>query len=148
MDAIVPYRPEMLRPLVDLWRESFEHGVGIADPHPIEEQRRFFVERIAPHFEVRVAMRDTEIVGFVAADAESVSQLFVRVGRHRQGIGTRLVDAAKTRSNGSLWLYTFARNAVARRFYERQGFVAIAHGFESTWQLDDVKYRWQRPGNI
>ena len=46
------------------------------------------------------------------------------------------------RSSGSLWLYTFARNYGARAFYERNGFVAIAFGFEPKWQLRDVKYQW------
>lgn len=148
MDAIVPYRPQMLQPLVDLWRASFEHGVGVMDPHPIEEQRQYFVEHVAALFEVSVALRDDAIVGFVASDAASISQLYVRVGCLRQGIGSRLVELAKSRSSGSLWLFTFARNATARRFYERHGFVAIAQGFEPTWQLEDVKYRWERPGNI
>ena len=148
MDAVVPYRPEMLQQLVDLWRASFEHGVGITDPHPIEEQRQYFVEHVAPRFEVRVAMREAAIVGFIASDAESVCQLHVRVGCLRQGIGSRLLELAKSRSSGSLWLYTFARNTVARRFYERHGFVAVAHGFEPTWQLEDVRYRWERPANI
>ena len=148
MDTIVPYRPEMLQPLVDLWRESFEHGVGVVDPHPIGEQRQYFVEHVAVRCEVSVVLRDAAIVGFVAADAASINQLYVRVGCLRQGIGSRLVELAKSRSSGSLWLFTFARNAVARRFYERHGFVAIAHGFEPTWRLEDVKYRWERPGNI
>jgi len=148
VDAIVPYRPEMLQPLVDLWRASLEHGVGVIDPHPIEEQRQYFVEHVAAHFEVTVALRVHAIVGFVAADAASISQLYVRVGCLRQGIGSRLVELAQSRSSGSLWLFTFARNATARRFYERHGFVAIAHGFEPTWQLEDVKYRWERPRNI
>jgi len=148
VDAIVPYRPEMLQPLVDLWRASFEHGVGVVDPHSIEEQRQYFVEHIAPHFEVGVALRDDAIVGFVASDAKSIAQLYVRVGCLRQGIGSRLVELAKSRSSGSLWLFTFARNAVARRFYERHGFAVVAHGFEPTWQLEDVKYRWESSDNI
>ena len=85
---------------------------------------------------------------FLASDAESISQLHVRVVCLREGIGSRLVELAKSRSSGSLWLFTFARNAVARRFYEHHGFTAIAHGFEPTWQLEDVKYRWERAGNI
>jgi hypothetical protein len=32
---------------------------------------------------------------------------------------------------------------VARRFYERHGFVAVAHGFEPTWRLADVRYEWK-----
>jgi ribosomal protein S18 acetylase RimI-like enzyme len=71
-----------------------------------------------------------------------VNQLYVRVGCHGRGIGGELLRSAKQASAGSLWLYTFARNAHARRFYEHRGFLAVAFGFEPTWQLDDVKYAW------
>lgn len=142
MIVVVPYEQGMLLPLVDMWRASFEHGVGIVDPHPIEEQRRHFVSRVLPNFQVGVAMWRQEIVGFVASDRESIDQLYVRVGWHRQGIGRRLLDLAKSRSAGSLWLYTFARNSVARCFYERHGFIAVARGLENMWQLEDVKYLW------
>jgi putative acetyltransferase len=90
-----------------------------------------------------VTLQDGQRVGFVAASAESVSQLFVRVGWHVRGIGTRLLEWAEAQSGGSLWLYTFARNRRACAFYERQGFQVVARGFEPTWQLDDVKYEWQ-----
>ena len=92
---------------------------------------------------MRLALLEDELVGFVAASVESIAQLYVRIGFQRLGIGTQMVDWAKQRSAGSLWLYTFARNLGARAFYEQQGFVVIAHGFEPTWQLADVKYRWQ-----
>lgn len=141
---VVPYEAPMLVPLVDMWRASFEHGVGIVDPHPIEEQRRYFVGRVLPAFDVDVALLDGEIVGFVAANGESIAQLYVRVGRHRQGIGTRLLELAKARANGTLWLYTLARNSIACRFYERHGFVAVEHGCANMWQLEDVKYVWRR----
>ena len=131
--------------LVPMWRESFEYGVGIVDPHPIEQQRAHLLQRVLPDHRVVVALEDERIVGFVASNAESISQLFVRVGCHGRGIGSALLGVAKKSSAGSLWLYTFARNARARRFYERHGFVATAFGFEPTWQLDDVKYAWQAP---
>ncbi len=38
--------------------------------------------------------------------------------------------------------YAFARNAIARAFYEKHGFEIVARGFEPTWQLDDIKYEW------
>jgi GNAT superfamily N-acetyltransferase len=66
----------------------------------------------------------------------------VRVDHIGQGIGARLLQLAKDHSSGGLWLYTFARNAGARRFYARQGFVEVAYGFEPTWQLDDVRLEW------
>lgn len=129
--------------LVPMWREAFEHGVGIVDPNPIEKQRAYLLERVLPEHGVTVALEGERIVGFLAANAESVSQLHVRVGCHGRGIGRELLRRAMAASAGSLWLYTFARNERARRFYERNGFVAVAFGYEPFWQLDDVRYEWR-----
>lgn len=136
------YRPADLQPLLRMWRESFEHGVGVVDPHPLDEQAAYFEREVLPRHAVRVARADGQILGFVASNDTSVAQLYVRVGHHRRGIGRRLLDEAKARSGGSLWLYAFARNAGACAFYERQGFAVVARGFEPNWQLDDVKYAW------
>ena len=142
--TLVDFDPGRLDELVQMWRASFEAGVGIVDPHPLSEQRQYFLTEVLPRNDVRLALHGDTLVGFVAASAESVAQLHVRVGFQRRGIGARLLGWAKERSGGSLWLDTFARNLGARAFYERNGFVAIAHGFEPMWQLEDVKYRWVR----
>jgi GNAT superfamily N-acetyltransferase len=136
------FEPGDVHELIPMWRQSFEHGVGVIDPHPIEAQAAYFREQVLPANAVRVALDGGRLVGFCASNPESVSQLYVRVDHIGQGIGLRLLDLAKRESAGSLWLHTFARNTNARRFYERHGFVAVEHGFEPTWQLDDVKYRW------
>jgi GNAT superfamily N-acetyltransferase len=125
-----------------MWRASFEAGVGIIDPHPLSEQRQYFLTEVLPRNDVRLALLANELVGFVAASAESVAQLYVRVGFQRRGIGSQLLTWAKEHSSGALWLFTFARNRGARAFYERNGFVAIAHGLEPIWQLEDIKYSW------
>ena len=143
--TLAPYDDAHLDALVPMWRAAFEGGVGIVDPHPLEEQRAYFLREVLPRCDVRVALRDGALVGFVAATRESVAQLHVRVGCQRQGIGTRLLDWAKEQSAGSLWLHTFAQNRGARAFYEARGFVAVAQGFEPVWQLDDVEYRWRAP---
>lgn len=139
---LAAYEPHWLDALVALWRASFERGVGIVDPHPIAEQRQYFVDAVLPHNAVRVALLDGTLAGFVAASRESVAQLFVHVDLQRRGIGAHMLAWAKAQSAGSLWLYTFARNHGARAFYERHGFEAVAFGFEPNWQLPDVKYQW------
>jgi ribosomal protein S18 acetylase RimI-like enzyme len=93
---------------------------------------------------VCVARLDGEIAGFVAASRESIAQLYVWIGHQHRGIGTQLLDWAKQQSGGSLWLYTFAQNRRACAFYERNGFVAVARGFEPNWRLADVRYEWSR----
>ena len=137
-----PLVDEDVKELVLMWRESFEWGVGIEDPHPLEEQERMLRTSVIPNNAVRVAFLDSRMVGFVAASASSVSQLYVRKGFHRRGIGSRLLDWAKGQSGGSLWLYTFEQNTGARAFYERHGFRIVARGHEPNWKLNDLRYEW------
>ncbi len=108
--ALVDYRATWLEELVPMWRASFEAGVGVTDPNPLEQQRQYFLDDVLPNNVVRLAVRGEELVGFVAASSESIAQLYVRVGFHRRGIGTQMLQWAKSESAGSLWLYTFQRN--------------------------------------
>jgi GNAT superfamily N-acetyltransferase len=127
-----------------MWRESFEAALHLTDPHPLQEQKPYFLTQVLPSNVVQLAVLDDTLVGFVAAPAESIAQLYVRVGFQRCGIGTQLLNWAKGQSTGSLWLHTFARNEGARAFYERHGFVAMEHGVETSWGLENVKYYWCR----
>ena len=140
--SLADFRPGDADELVPMWRESFEAGVGVKDPHPIEEQRDYLFAKVAPHYTIKLAIGEGRILGFAAANRESIAQLYVRVGCQRRGIGARLLAWAKAQSDGSLWLYTFARNSGARAFYERHGFRIAARGFEPHWQLDDLRYEW------
>jgi GNAT superfamily N-acetyltransferase len=136
------YSPSWQEALVRMWRESFEFGVGITDPHPLAAQIAYFKTEVLPRNTLRLAFTAGQLVGFVAASSESVAQLHVRVGFHRLGIGSQLLNWAKSESIGRLWLYSFARNTVAHAFYAHHGFRIVARGFEPTWQLEDIKYQW------
>ena len=104
--SLVEYDSIWLSELLAMWRESFEFGVGIKDPHPLADQERYFHNEVLPNYSVRLAMRDGNLVGFIAGSKESIAQLYIRVGCHRLGIGSLLLDWAKAQSSGSLWLYT------------------------------------------
>ena len=108
--------------LVRLWRESFEFGVGVVDPHPIADQRDHFVNTVVPNNAVRMALLDDQLVGFIAATKESIAHLYVRVGHHHCGIGTKLLRmGARPSRVGKLWLYAFARNATRALFTRNTG---------------------------
>lgn len=140
----LPYSPVWLDALIPMWRASFEAGVGVTDPHPIQEQRQFLLDAVLPQYAVQLAVSAGQLVGFIAASAESVNQLYVRVGCQRLGVGSLLLDWAKQQSAGGLWLYTFQQNHGARAFYERHGFTVLEEGFEPGWGLKDLKYGWRR----
>jgi len=141
---LAEFEAARLDELVAMWRASFEAGVGIKDPHPMTAQKDYFLTQVLPRNAVRIALLGGELVGFVAASRESIAQLYVRIGFQRRGIGRQFLAWAKAQSGGSLWLYTFARNEGAQRFYEREGFRIVARGFEPIWQLEDIKYEWRR----
>lgn len=144
MADIEEFQGSEVTPVVQMWRESFEFGVGLTDSNPIEAQIEYFWNEIAPNNQVRVATLAGQTVGVLASNSDSVNLLYVRVGFHRRGIGTQLLDLAKADSKGSLWLYTFARNKNACAFYESQGFTVLQRGFEPFWKLADVKFTWSR----
>ena len=130
--------------LVKMWRASFEHGVGIQEPNPIEGQLAFFLNEVVPTNQVRVVKHEGAIVAFLASTTECVSQLYVRVQNIGQGLGTELIETAKAESHGNLWLYTFTQNTNARRFYERHGFIEVERESENMYKLEAIKYKWSR----
>ena len=84
------------------------------------------------------------------ATASGCSQLYVAPGRTAKGIGQRLLDTM-LRSGAAaaipvFKLWTFQRNAGARRFYERNGFVAVefTDGSGNEEREPDVRYE-RRP---
>ena len=143
---IAAYEPDDAQELVAMWRASFEHGVGITDHHPLEDQLKFFLEQVVPNNRVRVAKDHTIIVGFMASRSDSLSHLYVRVQNVGQGIGTQLLNLAKKESSGSLWLYTFAQNQNARRFYQKHGFREVERESENMWKREAIKHVWVRRG--
>jgi hypothetical protein len=45
---IIEYDPRWLEELVSMWRESFEAGVDVKDPHPLAEQQQYFLDKVLP----------------------------------------------------------------------------------------------------
>ena len=88
------------------------------------------------------------IVAMMEVRPGELDQLYVRPDRLGQGIGRRLLDVARERSPDGLTLYTFQVNDRARRFYERNGFVAdwFGDGSANEERQPDVRYVWRPHG--
>ena len=86
------------------------------------------------------------VIGVATRDGEWVRQLYVAPGRTGAGIGQRLLDAMLAESS-TLKLWTFQRNAGARRFYERNAFVAVefTDGSGCDEKEPDVRYERAKP---
>ena len=111
--------------------------------HTEAEDRRFFA-RVIEECDVLVVRREEGVVAFLARKDDMVEHLYVRPEAQRAGIGSGLLDAAKSRSPGGLRLWTFQRNHGARSFYARHGFseVELTDGSANEEREPDVLLAW------
>jgi putative acetyltransferase len=126
-------------------RQSFDARMPwLAGLHTPEQDRAFFRGPVFHECEVWGAVDDW-LIGFIAFRADWVDQLYILPDRQGCGIGSALLAIAKE-SSAPLQLWTFQRNTGARRFYERQGFVAVEEtdGSRNMEREPDVLYRWRR----
>ena len=114
--------------------------------HDDDDVRRYVRDVLVGQRETWVADDGGRIVAMMSLSPGWVDQLYVVPDRLGEGIGRRLLDLAKDRAPGQLELWTFQVNARARRFYERNGFVAVelTDGSANEEREPDVRYAWQR----
>ena len=110
----------------------------------LDQARSVFRQQIAPLCEVWVAETENGIVGYLALKGSYIDRLYVSPHHQRRGIGTVLLKHAMERSPAALELHTHQKNAQARVFYEKHGFVPIKYGISPPPENEpDVEYHWR-----
>ena len=128
---IRPFQPADLEETVGLWRRARRAADAAAvddGAYTHGDDLAYFRDYVCRRCTVWVAAAGGRVAGFIALAASHVDQLYVDPPRQSSGIGGALLDHAKAISPGGLTLTVAPRNAAARRFYERHGFVAIDTG--------------------
>lgn len=147
----------MLRPPVKLQRSdvdavaavhraSFDERMPwLAGLHTPEEDRAYFGSVVFGECEVWGAVDNATLTGFIAFRDGWIDQLYVLPAYQGQGVGSALLDVAQGRCS-ELNLWTFQRNLIARRFYERRGFVEaeLTDGSRNEEREPDIRYIWRR----
>jgi GNAT superfamily N-acetyltransferase len=111
--------------------------------HPHDDVLDHFATVMLPRHPTWVAVEAEAIVGLLVLGDGWVEHLYVEPDRTGQGIGSALLDHAKSEQPSGLDLWAFQSNTGARRFYERHGFTAIAFtDDENEERAPDVRYRW------
>ncbi|HVO88944.1 MAG TPA: GNAT family N-acetyltransferase [Casimicrobiaceae bacterium] len=108
-------------------RAAMRHALpGLREPHSAARDREWIRGVFARH-SVWLACVGSDVVGIASRHGDWLHQLYVAPGYMGRGIGQRLLDRALA-EQPALQLWTFSRNEGARRFYERNGFVAVEFG--------------------
>lgn len=104
-----------------------------------------FRKVILPKNQIWVDAQSTSVRGFLALNDSYIDRLYVDPDHQRSGVGSRLMDHAKSISPNGLRLHTHQQNLRARSFYEKHGFVAIKFGLSPAPEsVPDVEYHWSR----
>jgi len=151
----VNFRKEQGLELIQLWRKSFAHAMGIEEDtrEEVVNEHLAYLQTYNPEI-IRVAVEKIEnkIVGFMAKEASTIKDLFIHVEYQRRGLGSRFIQKAKEEEE-FLTLSTFQLNKGAQKFYEFHDFVIAERGFAgfegNSWandqeQLADITYEWKR----
>ena len=126
-------------------RASFDERLPwLAGLHTPDEDRAFFRDQVFAACEVWGALDAGGLAGVIAFRDGWIDQLYVLPGFQDRGLGSALLEVA-TRPKRPLKLWTFQKNAGARRFYESKGFVEIERtdGAENEQREPDVLYEWR-----
>jgi GNAT superfamily N-acetyltransferase len=127
-------------------RAAFDHALpSLAGLHTFQEDLWFLRERVFEICEVWGAFDSAGMTGIIAFRKDWIDQLYVLPDAQRRGIGTELLQVAKS-SFDRLQLWTFQRNVRARRFYEARGFALVQEtdGARNEEKAPDACYLWTR----
>jgi chorismate mutase/ribosomal protein S18 acetylase RimI-like enzyme len=122
--------------------------------HSPDEVRRYIgADLDKPEHETWLAEHDDTLVAMMVLQGEWLHSLYVAPGHTGQGIGTVLLDLARSRRPRRLGLWVFQSNEGAQRFYRSHGFVEVRRtdgtgpgGNEE--QQPDIEMAWPDPGSL
>ena len=127
-------------------RTAFDHALPwLAGLHTPDEDRWFFRERMFKTSTLWGVFDSDAMIGMIAFHDDWIEQLYVLPEAQGQGVGTALLGVAK-RASDCLQLWTFQRNAQARRFYQARDFVLVEQtdGAGNEEKEPDARYLWTR----
>jgi ribosomal protein S18 acetylase RimI-like enzyme len=138
------------RAVVELWHVTKKDAypyLPLVQERTLEDDSRFFNEKVLTRCDVWVAEQEGQLAGFLAIQGSYIDRLYVLPDVQRVGIGAALIKQAMKLSPTGLELHTHQRNLAARSLYEKHGFVAINFGISPPPESEpDVEYHW-RPGH-
>jgi chorismate mutase/GNAT superfamily N-acetyltransferase len=111
--------------------------------HADDEVRAWLSGRLATD-EVWLAERGGRVAGYLRLTEAWLDDLYVTPAHARQGVGSALLDLAKSRRPDGFCLWVFEMNAPARAFYARHGLVELERtdGAANEERSPDIRMAW------
>jgi GNAT superfamily N-acetyltransferase len=145
-----PGEPQDLDRLAALCTRVRVDAVPFMPPsvHTAAEDRAWIADQLAGEREVWLAESSAGVLGYMILEPGWLHSLYVGREHWGRGVGSALLDLAKSLRPAGLELWVFVSNRPARAFYERRGFVEVARtdGAGNEERQPDIRMRWPGPG--
>lgn len=144
--------PEDAASITDILFRSRQAAVGAipASAHSQDEFLWWIRSIVLPEREVWLAEdADGRTLAVLVLDQDWVDQLYVDPDFTGMGLGSRLIDLAKSLRPAGLQLWTFQSNLGAQRFYRRHGFTEAERtdGSGNEEKAPDSRFVWTAPAS-
>lgn len=146
--TIRPATPEDLPRIADVFIAARAAAAPAMPPsiHPPHEVRAFYgaLDLVAGERETWVAEDLRGIVAFLELVGDWLDALYVLPDAQGEGIGTALLDLAKSLRPRGFSLWVFETNTPARAFYARHGLAEREHtdGSDNEEKAPDIRMEW------
>ena len=124
-------RPEDDAAISELWLLASLQAHDFIDAGCWWRQQAALRARYLPVAEIWVYERDQELQGFMALVDDYLAALFVRPDSQQQGIGSALLDTAKS-LRSQLTVQVYCENDIAMNFYLKQGFSVVQESVDAS----------------
>jgi GNAT superfamily N-acetyltransferase len=138
--------PTDVAAIADIYIRSRHASVPAIPPlvHDDDHVRDWVMTTLSAEASIWLAEAGGHLVAMMAMTDGWLEHLYVAPEATGQRIGTALLSIAKECQPTGLQLWTFQTNVAARRFYEREEFIAVemTDGRENMERSPDVRYVW------
>ncbi len=118
------YRQADAEQILEIWLSASIEAHNFIEPEFWESKVSDMRDVYIPASETFVFECEGEIAGFYSLHGNNLAAIFVAPRSQGKGMGTMLLDDAKTRRKG-LQLTVYKENVPSVKFYEKQGFISI-----------------------
>jgi GNAT superfamily N-acetyltransferase len=138
--------PDDLPAIADLYLRVREAAVPSMPPqiHTVEEVHAYVGGWDLGKRDVWLAEVDDEPAAFMVVEGDWLNSLYVLPAHAGQGVGSSLLDVAKSLRPGGFCLWVFESNTPARDFYRHRGLVELEHtdGSTNEERAPDLRMAW------
>lgn len=123
------YKQADAEQILEIWLSASIEAHNFIEPEFWESKVGDMRDVYIPASETFVFESKGKIVGFYSLHGSNLAAIFVAPRSQGMGIGTILLDDAKTRRK-TLQLTVYKENVPSVNFYEKQGFISIGENID------------------